>query len=365
MAALCWCPTATLDFISLSVNLSVAQDFWGSTLLQLSFNHSKRRYLGTLQTQISSLILPLLYKARGICYTGPSQQAFYLQDEIFHIPQCQAFCEGRFTYWDPMITTFPGLYYTALLLLSSLYPGAAAWKLLQGECPWTTFRPLCSLTALRLVNVVLSLVCLLLFRELAAEVRLRAEQLLVVDSGSQELGSGRITVPSEIELQSEELLGKPSRGADKDNLEERSSKAGGDKFSTAMRRGVKRKENGTDRAVEGSASITSGPGGPAYVPDGAGYESEGTAYVWNLRSRRQSSSEDFFKAAALALYPPHFFFAFLFYTDVGSTAAVAAMYLATLRHRFWIAALVSSFSDCLPGIGESSWMLNVAFIVRR
>ncbi|KAF6730885.1 Dol-P-Glc:Glc(2)Man(9)GlcNAc(2)-PP-Dol alpha-1,2-glucosyltransferase [Oryzias melastigma] len=31
-------------------------------------------------------------------------------DEIFHIPQAQKYCQGKFSEWDPMITTPPGLY---------------------------------------------------------------------------------------------------------------------------------------------------------------------------------------------------------------------------------------------------------------
>uniref|UniRef100_A0A3B1INH8 Dol-P-Glc:Glc(2)Man(9)GlcNAc(2)-PP-Dol alpha-1,2-glucosyltransferase n=1 Tax=Astyanax mexicanus TaxID=7994 RepID=A0A3B1INH8_ASTMX len=31
-------------------------------------------------------------------------------DEIFHIPQAQKYCQGKFNQWDPMITTLPGLY---------------------------------------------------------------------------------------------------------------------------------------------------------------------------------------------------------------------------------------------------------------
>lgn len=30
-------------------------------------------------------------------------------DEIFHIPQAQAYCEGRWDVWDPKLTTPPGL----------------------------------------------------------------------------------------------------------------------------------------------------------------------------------------------------------------------------------------------------------------
>lgn len=31
-------------------------------------------------------------------------------DEIFHVPQAQKYCHGKFNEWDPMITTLPGLY---------------------------------------------------------------------------------------------------------------------------------------------------------------------------------------------------------------------------------------------------------------
>ncbi|XP_028305737.1 dol-P-Glc:Glc(2)Man(9)GlcNAc(2)-PP-Dol alpha-1,2-glucosyltransferase [Gouania willdenowi] len=31
-------------------------------------------------------------------------------DEVFHVPQAHKYCHGRFTEWDPMITTLPGLY---------------------------------------------------------------------------------------------------------------------------------------------------------------------------------------------------------------------------------------------------------------
>jgi len=30
-------------------------------------------------------------------------------DEIFHVPQAQAYCRGDFGYWDDKITTPPGL----------------------------------------------------------------------------------------------------------------------------------------------------------------------------------------------------------------------------------------------------------------
>jgi len=40
----------------------------------------------------------------------------WLQDEVFHIPQAQKYCEGDFRSWDPKLTTPPGLYSFSLLL---------------------------------------------------------------------------------------------------------------------------------------------------------------------------------------------------------------------------------------------------------
>ncbi|EKM60782.1 glycosyltransferase family 59 protein [Phanerochaete carnosa HHB-10118-sp] len=37
-------------------------------------------------------------------------------DEPFHVPQAQAYCIGNYSYWDPKITTPPGLYILSLIL---------------------------------------------------------------------------------------------------------------------------------------------------------------------------------------------------------------------------------------------------------
>ncbi|KAL6652443.1 hypothetical protein ACP70R_011368 [Stipagrostis hirtigluma subsp. patula] len=46
----------------------------------------------------------------------------------------------------------------------------------------------------------------------------------------------------------------------------------------------------------------------------------------------------------VALYPVHWFFTFLYYTDVASLAAVLAMYLFCLKKRFWVSAMFGAFS---------------------
>lgn len=50
----------------------------------------------------------------------------------------------------------------------------------------------------------------------------------------------------------------------------------------------------------------------------------------------------FWKAAVFSLFPLHWFFSYLFYTDVASTTAVLAMYLACLKGRYYTAAVVST-----------------------
>ena len=43
-----------------------------------------------------------------------------LQDEVFHIPQTQRYCRGKFTHWDSKITTLPGTYVLAAAYARSL-----------------------------------------------------------------------------------------------------------------------------------------------------------------------------------------------------------------------------------------------------
>ncbi|EGZ27833.1 hypothetical protein PHYSODRAFT_477641 [Phytophthora sojae] len=80
-------------------------------------------------------------------------------DEIFHIPQAQKYCEGRYDEWDPKITTFPGLY-----LASTLYAKVAATL---------GFGEFCSVSVLRSVNVLFALgnvvLCVLLRRHIAPQ----------------------------------------------------------------------------------------------------------------------------------------------------------------------------------------------------
>ncbi|KAM5560110.1 dol-P-Glc:Glc(2)Man(9)GlcNAc(2)-PP-Dol alpha-1,2-glucosyltransferase [Rosa sericea] len=49
-------------------------------------------------------------------------------------------------------------------------------------------------------------------------------------------------------------------------------------------------------------------------------------------------------AVVLAMYPLHWFFTFLYYTDVASLAAVLAMYLACLKKKYWFSALLGALA---------------------
>ena len=49
-------------------------------------------------------------------------------------------------------------------------------------------------------------------------------------------------------------------------------------------------------------------------------------------------------SVVLALYPLHWFFTFLYYTDIASLTAVLAMYLYCLRKNYWLSGLVTEFS---------------------
>ncbi|KAM8908007.1 dol-P-Glc:Glc(2)Man(9)GlcNAc(2)-PP-Dol alpha-1,2-glucosyltransferase [Spinachia spinachia] len=84
-------------------------------------------------------------------------------DEIFHVPQAQKYCHGKFNEWDPMITTLPGLY-----LVSVGFIKPVVWLAdLTGQV-------VCSTAMLRFINLLFNcgnlyvlylLVCKLHLRE--------------------------------------------------------------------------------------------------------------------------------------------------------------------------------------------------------
>ncbi|KAL4624924.1 putative Dol-P-Glc:Glc(2)Man(9)GlcNAc(2)-PP-Dol alpha-1,2-glucosyltransferase isoform X2 [Arapaima gigas] len=104
---------------------------------------------------------PKMERAEGYAFTALSSASFLVacvlfvsvsreqrepyMDEMFHVAQAQRYCAGRFGEWDPMITTFPGLYLVSVGLLKPL-GWAAGWA----------DSALCSTATLRFVNVLFS-----------------------------------------------------------------------------------------------------------------------------------------------------------------------------------------------------------------
>ncbi|XP_028909173.1 dol-P-Glc:Glc(2)Man(9)GlcNAc(2)-PP-Dol alpha-1,2-glucosyltransferase-like [Ornithorhynchus anatinus] len=85
------------------------------------------------------LVSCLLFSAVGRALGRP------YMDELFHLPQAQRYCRGRFDQWDPMITTPPGLY---LVSVGVVKP--AVWIFGWSE------HVVCSIGMLRFVNLLFS-----------------------------------------------------------------------------------------------------------------------------------------------------------------------------------------------------------------
>ncbi|KAF4377550.1 dol-P-Glc:Glc(2)Man(9)GlcNAc(2)-PP-Dol alpha-1,2-glucosyltransferase isoform X2 [Cannabis sativa] len=66
-----------------------------------------------------------------------------------------------------------------------------------------------------------------------------------------------------------------------------------------------------------------------------------------------------FYAVVLSMYPLHWFFTFLYYTDVASLTAVLAMYLACLRKSYWFSGLLGAMAVAIRQT-NIIWMLFVA-----
>ncbi|KAH7134263.1 DIE2/ALG10 family-domain-containing protein [Dactylonectria macrodidyma] len=86
--------------------------FWFFKKLENSFS----RWAGVLPLFLATTCFSWLYVVSAVV---PEP---YL-DEIFHIPQAQKYCEGRFQEWDDKITTPPGLYLLSLLVPGVIKPG--------------------------------------------------------------------------------------------------------------------------------------------------------------------------------------------------------------------------------------------------
>ncbi|XP_065878678.1 dol-P-Glc:Glc(2)Man(9)GlcNAc(2)-PP-Dol alpha-1,2-glucosyltransferase isoform X2 [Euphorbia lathyris] len=66
-----------------------------------------------------------------------------------------------------------------------------------------------------------------------------------------------------------------------------------------------------------------------------------------------------FISVILALYPLHWFFTFLYYTDIASLTAVLAMYLASLKKKYYLSALIGVIAVFIRQT-NIIWMLFIA-----
>uniref|UniRef100_K3W7E6 Dol-P-Glc:Glc(2)Man(9)GlcNAc(2)-PP-Dol alpha-1,2-glucosyltransferase n=1 Tax=Globisporangium ultimum (strain ATCC 200006 / CBS 805.95 / DAOM BR144) TaxID=431595 RepID=K3W7E6_GLOUD len=100
------------------------------------------------------LALGVVYTVALVLVNRDAPEAY--MDEIFHIPQTQKYCAGRFEEWDPKITTFPGLY-----VFSTLYAhGVAA----------VSDAAFCSTPVLRSINVLFAVGNAFLFMKLRTRI---------------------------------------------------------------------------------------------------------------------------------------------------------------------------------------------------
>ncbi|KAM5347913.1 hypothetical protein ACJ41O_007737 [Fusarium nematophilum] len=85
-------------------------------------------------------------------------------DEIFHIPQAQKYCEGRFQEWDDKITTPPGLYLVSLLIPGVVRPSGS----LGGY--------VCDASSLRAANAVVLMILAYLALQCRHEIEARLHE---------------------------------------------------------------------------------------------------------------------------------------------------------------------------------------------
>lgn len=85
------------------------------------------------------------FTAYEIYYGTNLKILLHWQDELFHIPQAQHYCNDQFHMWNQGITTYPGLYWFSFAV-------ARAMRLLVPSA----HEHVCSAAMLRSMNVLLS-----------------------------------------------------------------------------------------------------------------------------------------------------------------------------------------------------------------
>lgn len=236
-------------------------------------------------------------------------------DEIFHLPQTQRYCAGQWAEWDPMITTFPGLYlvgvgYAKLLgALATALSGSGAAEWLGNPTEMLSVGP----------NMASS----------GTGGNDGGWDELVEGSGIGSAGGGSDGSTS---------AGPPSQGA-----------------------GVL---EGLDAAAVGPA-CTLGPLRTVNILQAVACAAVLHALLRRLHPQ-QGALDRALWTLALCLYPLHFFYTFLYYTDVGALAWLLLAYLLCLQRRYKACALVSAAAVALRQTNAvwAAWLLAGAVLER-
>ena len=73
-------------------------------------------YLHDIWENLSSPLCRIMHPLKSGTAGPPSENVKRIKDEIFHIPAAERYCHSNYSYWDPKITTPPGLYiYSSLI----------------------------------------------------------------------------------------------------------------------------------------------------------------------------------------------------------------------------------------------------------
>ncbi|GJP32477.1 hypothetical protein CLOM_g17096 [Closterium sp. NIES-68] len=252
-------------------------------------------------------------------------------DEIFHVPQTQQYCRGDLLTWHPLITTLPGLYYLALgyvgLQYALLYvlgiEKAAAYVASTSDAmsgatsAGVPFASFCSPFMLRSLNLLLLVLSFPLFHSTArAAARAAAGAAATARSKKGSKTSSRSRGVSALLHRYETLY--DTRKETRDDTGDGTGDDTGDGTGDDTGDGTQ-----DDTTNNGQADAQNRP----------------------ARTSWDAVDEDCtWRAAMFVLFPLHWFFGFLYYTDVASSVAVLAMMRCVYKRQHYLAALLATGS---------------------
>ncbi|KAL6077425.1 glucosyltransferase [Balamuthia mandrillaris] len=149
--------SSSLRDVSASKTAAEQNGMPGSSVQSCSYSHffsssALMWYLFGLMIPVHAFVLHLVNQNVPQMY----------MDEVFHVPQTQRYCKHDFTQWDPMITTFPGLY--AVFYLIFEFVSQTSSFLLPASS--SSFDLFCQTPFMRALNVCFGLATLLLYYHL-------------------------------------------------------------------------------------------------------------------------------------------------------------------------------------------------------